>query len=346
MCSPFPLACIAGLAGPQATLRNFAVPGQTTEHMIADAATEIDPLVATPHNTAVLVAWEWCNDSPNEVQARIDRMVEYCQARRAAGWKVVVLTNSSRSAEDLIRRDDVTAYIRANWPSFADALADVAADPHIGAAGTYTDPTYFVDGVHMTTAGYDIVADIVRTQIEQLRWGSGVQTIDYSIDARAWTTGTSAFVEAPATHSWDGVHTIRYRAIDAAGNIEESRIAMVRIDTRGPRCTAPTTVRVARGRYATLRFRVSDALSPRARVRITVRRPGGKVLRAIDLGLRRTNRLLGYRPRCAFAPGSYRFCVRAVDLAGNRQVKRGVTILVVVPQSGAAHSPSQSRGLG
>ena len=139
--------------------------------MSADAAAEIDPLLATPHERAVLVAWEWLND-PADVSARMAHMVAYCQARRAAGWQVIVLTNTSNANEVPMDVADATAYIRANWPSFADGLADVAVDPRIGAAGQYADPAYFVDGVHMTSAGYGIVAGIVKTAIEGLPSGS------------------------------------------------------------------------------------------------------------------------------------------------------------------------------
>ena len=71
---------------------NFGVNGQTTTQMASDAASQIDPLVS-PAN--ILIAWEIRNEivvGGATAQQAYDRFVSYCQARRAAGWQVIVLT--------------------------------------------------------------------------------------------------------------------------------------------------------------------------------------------------------------------------------------------------------------
>ena len=47
---------------------------------------------------------------------------------------------------------------------------------------------------------------------------SGIKEIWYSVDGGTWTKGTSALIPAPADHSNDGRHTIRYYSVDNAGN--------------------------------------------------------------------------------------------------------------------------------
>ncbi len=49
---------------------------------------------------------------------------------------------------------------------------------------------------------------------------SGVGQIWYDVDGGPWQTGGAVFVPAPADHSNDGLHTIRYYSIDNAGNAE------------------------------------------------------------------------------------------------------------------------------
>lgn len=93
-------------------------------------------------------------------------LVAFCQARRATGWKVGVCTvlpstkvgfNPNRSALNLL--------ILANWPTFADALIDTAADPLIGPDAAASDPTYYLDGTHLTAAGQTRYATVVTAAL-------------------------------------------------------------------------------------------------------------------------------------------------------------------------------------
>lgn len=75
------------------------------------------------------------------------------QAVRAVGFKNITCTLPSCIGQDA-NRDTVNTLIRANWPSFATALCDFAADPFIGPDGSYANTTYFnTDGIHPNTLG-------------------------------------------------------------------------------------------------------------------------------------------------------------------------------------------------
>ena len=65
--------------------------------------------------------------------------------------------------------------------------------------------------------------------------GSGVARIETSLDeGLTWTPGAFPVIPAPADHSNDGLHTIYYRAVDAAGNASLAESGVVAIDTQGP----------------------------------------------------------------------------------------------------------------
>lgn len=61
-------------------------------------------------------------------------------------------------------------YILLMRRTFADALADVAADTRIGDAGDELNTTYYhlTDRVHLNNAGYAVVAPIVKAAIDSI----------------------------------------------------------------------------------------------------------------------------------------------------------------------------------
>lgn len=155
---------------------NLGVGGQTTQMMAADAAAEVDPLYAAARPAAVLVVWEGTNDlilgaaPPYDARQAYRHLAAYCAARQRAGFQVVICTvlPRGRSAAFYQARNALNARLRAHWRSFADALADVAANETIGGDGAETDTTYYRDTVHLTAAGYAIVAGVVAEAVERL----------------------------------------------------------------------------------------------------------------------------------------------------------------------------------
>lgn len=172
--STYPRMLIDDLGGTW-TLRNFGVSGQTTANMLKDVQAQIDPLFS-PKRASILVAWEITNDLKRDASRgdAYERFQRYCRERRAVGWKVIALTvlprvrNESQSKFEN-DRSAINADMRLNWPSFADGLADVAADNRIGDFGDQLDKMYYSDGTHLTGQGYAIVADLVAAQVRRLK---------------------------------------------------------------------------------------------------------------------------------------------------------------------------------
>ena len=140
--------------------------------------------------------------------------------------------------------------------------------------------------------------------------------------------GASIDIPAPADHSFDGLHTLSYYSTDSAGNVEVAHEIAVKVDTTGPF----TSVRAAAGyggRTLTLRYRVSDRLSPEVvAVTLTVTDGGGRAVANLALGSKRTGAWNHARWTPA-AAGVFHYTVAAQDLAGNRQASAGSASIVV-----------------
>lgn len=172
--STYPASTMTLLGGAYFGGNNFGVGAQTTLMMIADAGSQIDPLAATTPRK-ILCAWEIRNAlfyNTNTVTECYQQMTNYCAARKAAGWKVVILTLLPASGAGypgtfLADRNTINVLINANAIAhgWADAVADIAADSRIGDDGDELDLTYYPDGTHMTSAGYAIVAGIVAAAV-------------------------------------------------------------------------------------------------------------------------------------------------------------------------------------
>ncbi|MBE0617175.1 MAG: hypothetical protein IH608_04520 [Proteobacteria bacterium] len=100
------------------------------------------------------------------------------------------------------------------------------------------------------------------------------------------------------------------------------------LDTHRPSTYAPRAASCKRNAYVTLRFRVTDKLSPKARVTILLTK-GTRTFKTLSVGTRATGKLLGRRFKCRLAKGTYRFVVKAKDLAGNNATRVGSNALTV-----------------
>ncbi len=131
---------------------------------------------------------------------------------------------------------------------------------------------------------------------------SGVAEIRYRLDASDWATCTGDVVV-----SGEGEHTLQYRAVDAAGNIETERQSTVFIDD-----TAPQTTSTAVASYtntATIGFTATDGLSGVATTRWRLN--GGSW--STEPTLRLT------------VGGTYNLEFQSVDWAGNTEAVRSAT---------------------
>ena len=90
-----------------------------------------------------------------------------CAKLRAQGFQVIVATLLSRAGEGALQQP-VSAWIRANWRSFADAIVDFSSDTRLGGTSAYTSTVYFQDGVHPTLFGQNIMGAMLTNAINAL----------------------------------------------------------------------------------------------------------------------------------------------------------------------------------
>lgn len=181
----YPNQTVALLGYAVDQLYNVAIGGQTMATMIATGPSIVDPKLKRNGAPQITPTWGGTNDLYFGATAATtySRIAAYCAARKAAGWKVIVLsilprTNSGTPVTFEADRQTVNASLLADFPtatgetniwtgaSYADALVNVGADTTIGLAGQTTNTTYYLDLVHLTTAGYAIVASYVQKAIQ------------------------------------------------------------------------------------------------------------------------------------------------------------------------------------
>lgn len=152
---------------------NRAVSGATTSSLASAYAANVAPLFDSSVANNLLVFWEGTNHIAGNVSAATAQTAirDYCLAARADGWKVVTgtvidrtsLFSGGQSTSGFrATAASVNSWLAANYASFADALADPAANAHLQDASS---STYFTDGTHLTQAGHDDVAAAFTTAI-------------------------------------------------------------------------------------------------------------------------------------------------------------------------------------
>lgn len=175
--------CLAGNCASAGPITNrgwfsttYATSGYTLQNMSA-----FDASVASVRNASrvkqAVVLWGGGNDiytgaSVATVQQRFqDRINAYIGAGYGvAGAPIVVPTilprsNSGTPGNYEVDRITINSWLRTNAVSLGIVIADIAGNALIGDAGDETNATYYSDLVHLTTAGYDVVAPIVATAI-------------------------------------------------------------------------------------------------------------------------------------------------------------------------------------
>jgi lysophospholipase L1-like esterase len=180
---------------------NFAVAGQSTQDMAADAATQIDAAFDNTKTKNVLLVWEATNDIyTNNLtgQQAYDNIKSYCQARKTANPTLAIAvgtvmprSNSGTPAGYEAARVDFNTLLRAAKAAnetWLDAIADIAAEERFRDAGDELNNNYFSsDQVHLTDTGRAILAPIFARAI--LKAGFGVVFTDYE---KATTTTISS----------------------------------------------------------------------------------------------------------------------------------------------------------
>lgn len=149
---------------------NFGVSGQTIATSVTNVA-KVDNLYNAANAKNVAILWSGINDVANGVAAATvyNNIASWCTGRKALGFKVVVCTlpacGTLTGAQETVRQT-VNASIVSNAATIANGLADLAANSHFDAQADTADTTYYnADTVHLTNAGYGIVAGIISAAI-------------------------------------------------------------------------------------------------------------------------------------------------------------------------------------
>ena len=103
-----------------------------------------------------------------------NRLVPYCSAVKAAGFRLVIGTMLPRSDLSSPQQAEWNAYnalIRANWATISDVLADYQANSTIGPFAAASNPVFYPDGIHPSRAGYGILAPIFATAVNMATSG-------------------------------------------------------------------------------------------------------------------------------------------------------------------------------
>lgn len=146
---------------------NYGHSGDQVAQLTSRAA-QLDALIDSSKSFNILVVLIGRNDLDHVSSGTFETNLQtYCQARQASGWKVVVCTllpTTGATAGPLI--SGVNSWIRSNYTTFADALADLGNDATILA--NYTSTTYLWDGTHPTSLVYNLMVPYIITAINGL----------------------------------------------------------------------------------------------------------------------------------------------------------------------------------
>lgn len=159
------------------TIINKGSGGQTTPEIISDAVSDID-INIDEEKINILCVWEVGNDIyyNGSVSQAINNITTYCQARKLAGWKVVLLGLSDRfqstafgdnQSQYRAKLSEANMILKNTYKTIgADVFIDIGSDSRLQDA---TDLSYFYsDSVHLIQAGNNVVADMVMKGLRKL----------------------------------------------------------------------------------------------------------------------------------------------------------------------------------
>ena len=310
--------------------------GAKIARMLVDAPLEVDARYLATADLDVCVVLAGGSDLRAGVPAAdvYDALRTYCAERRAAGFRVVVLTVLPWREPDPfeVTRLAYDAMLRDTWHEFADGLADIAADDRIGDTGDSLDRQFYgPDALHLNNAGNTVMASVTAPVLNGLPWQSASCEMRLRDAVGEWGDwfpySASKTFTLPAG---DGPHVVEaeYR-LDGGEPVAASDEIFV--DTVRPTTTARRNVVVRRGRTATLRFRVDDVApcGPTATAVVAVTTTRGRVLKRFVRRRVPIGKATSVAFTCRLPKGSYRYVVTARDTAGNTQSLAGRARLTV-----------------
>jgi lysophospholipase L1-like esterase len=159
---------------PKVVGAKYATSGNTVADLVARAA-YVDAAIPAVKGSrkfilTVLIGHNDLIISGGNVSAFLTSLASYLDARRAAGWTVVLLTvlPSTQYASFNAWRNSANTTIRTWVGLHCDAIADVAADATIGADVAASNTSLYSDGTHPTDAGHVLLEPIVRAVVNAI----------------------------------------------------------------------------------------------------------------------------------------------------------------------------------
>jgi hypothetical protein len=175
--TPFPtqMKGIEPFKNNNSTIRSYGVGGQNIDEMSSDAAAQIDTSISS-NKRNILIVWEITNQLAASKNPRtvINKLWTYCDARKSAGWTVIVLTSLPRNSDlgvnynlatynaDLLIANN---YVIAEYATHAAAYIDVRTE---NCLSNYSNSCFANDGVHLSNSGYLAVANLVKNKIIEI----------------------------------------------------------------------------------------------------------------------------------------------------------------------------------
>lgn len=174
---PAQLGTLLTAVGRAYPYSNRAASSETIVDMLASAETDAVDATYDAAVANIAVLWSGTNDlfhTSDSAATIYANLTTWVQGRQAAGFRVIVLTPMPSDHVGVpgdyeTRRVALNALINANSAG-ADAVVNLDADSRL------TDPadaTYFADRLHLTTAGYAVVAALVQPAIVSSSGASG-----------------------------------------------------------------------------------------------------------------------------------------------------------------------------
>ncbi|WP_093772496.1 OmpL47-type beta-barrel domain-containing protein [Streptomyces sp. yr375] len=182
--------------------------------------------------------------------------------------------------------------------------------------------------------------DMATVTVSASDTGSGVNTIEYAVDSGTGSGAWEPYATPVMVHQV-GVHTVRYRATDKAGNVSAERSVRFTVVAATPQDTTPpvTGVTVEGTRNS------DGAYVGSARVTVSATDAGGSGVDRIEYSLDSGPYLAYGIPVTVDRAGPHTLAYRAVDKAGNTSAARTVTFTVVSSQVPAPNCPEYDERL-
>jgi uncharacterized protein YjdB len=144
-----------------ATVRsiNYGVSGQTTSEMTRDVSSQIIPRYNSKYNENIVLYWIGANDAPNGQETNVagiqSNLIAYFMALKSAGFKVVMI-----NLPDAVNRTGtvlINSMYAREFGNMSNAYVNCRESG--GVFENYMNATYYRDNVHLSTTGFNYLAE-------------------------------------------------------------------------------------------------------------------------------------------------------------------------------------------